>query len=338
MNLAQEPSDGRSHEPVDSSTDKPANKSADESESHSSAPFVWPPVDHSSIEKPRKRVHSDRKPPIQIRSPNRLIESIEVELMGRTSLSFEHWVNRTGWTPENQNEYCWRCAGSIGAHESDGDGCAQCRSKSLPWERAVRLGRYESPLREEVLSLKFRGWRPAGTGLGKHLGLALSTQLKHAQIDPTDVVLVPVPMHRYRRMARGVDHTMLLCRSASKASGCRTYPVVRTRYRPEQVGLSMTARAKNIRDSFFVQKSASRFIRRSHDRGVRLYIMIDDVRTTGATMVAACRSLRSALNSALIDQKQDNSDGDSTPKIWMGCIVVAGETNRKQEREHSDAH
>lgn len=274
--------------------------------------FTWPP-------KEAPTTTTKAPDPIQIRVPHPLIESIEVHLLGRSGLAFDQWALQTGWARDGAADYCWRCGGSIGGHEADGEGCADCRDKTLPWDRAIRLGSYNKVIRQEVLALKFAGWRPTGDGLGMHLGLAIREQLEHAQIDPENAVLVPIPMHRFRRVARGVDHTLVLARAAAKSSGSDVLPVLSTRWRPEQVGLSMTARARNIKDAFFFSKSGLRAMEKSMAQERRVYILIDDVRTTGATFVAAGKAFKSAIKREL----RTNSDLDEHVEIWVACIGVA---------------
>ena len=281
--------------------------------------FMWPPKE----QEPGPLL---RPPPTPIHLPNRLVESIETQLLGRTGLAFDKWVQRTGWTRDLSHAFCWRCGGSVGEHESDGDGCATCRSKSLPWDRAVRLGRYKGILREEILALKFHAWRPTGKGLGEHLGLSIRNQLERAQIAPDRVVLVPIPMHRFRRLSRGIDHTMVLAKAASASSGCKVASLLSTRYRPEQVGLSMTARARNMKGAFFVSGSSQRKLRRSIAQNRRVCVLIDDVRTTGATFVAACKALKLGLKDAGATNSGADSGGLGACMIWICCIGVAGES------------
>ncbi len=290
---------------------------AGQSDTSATDMFTWPPKEAPTP--PPKAPE-----PIQIRVPHPLIESIEVHLLGRTGLAFDQWALQTGWARDGSADYCWRCGGSIGGHETDGEGCADCRDKKLPWDRAIRLGRYKDVIRQEVLALKFAGWRPTGDGLGMHLGLAILEQLEHAQISPESAVLVPIPMHRFRRVARGVEHTLVLARAAAKSSGSDVLPVLSTRWRPEQVGLSMTARARNIKGAFFFSKSGMRAMKKTIAQERRVYILIDDVRTTGATFVAASKALKTAIE----DELRTNSDFKGQIEIWTACIGVASEYRR----------
>ena len=284
--------------------------------------FVWPP--EPTGETPTPPPATQPISPSSRCLPHPLLESIELDLLGRTGLAFDRWAERTGWARDDVSDYCWRCGGSVGPHETDGEGCSDCRTKALPWDRALRLSRYQGVIRDEVLALKFNAWRPTGVGLGKHLGWAIGDELERAQVDPHQALLIPVPMHRLRRMARGVDHTLVLARSASVACGVRVRPVLRARHRPEQVGLSPTARALNIRDAFFVSRRARRALGGDRGEMARVWVLIDDVRTTGATFVSASRALRAALRASGMKRVDQ-------PQIWVCSVGVAGERRRVPE-------
>ena len=289
-----------------------------ESELDDQSAFQWPPKVSSPVVRPISK-------PIKIRLPHPLVESVETDLLGRIGIAFDLWAQQSGWVRDPANRYCWRCAGSVGVHEADGEGCATCRSISLPWDRAIRLSRYHKTIRQEVLMLKFGAWRPTGRGLGMHLGLAIKDRLAAAQIPADQVVLVPIPMHWRRRMVRGIDHTLILARAAAQSSGCRVQQLLHARLRAEQVGMSKTARARNMKNAFFLTKLDHVRVKKSMAQNRRLCILIDDVRTTGATFVSASKALKTAFS----DEFGGNLGQGQHARIWIACIGVAGETRRE---------
>lgn len=258
-----------------------------------------------------------------------MLESIETRLLGRTTLAFDRWAARTGWRPDAPSAYCWRCGSSVGPHEASGDGCAECRGLRVAWDRALRLARYDGAVRDAMLALKFHALRQSGVGLGAHLGEVIRTSLALAQVEPYEAVLAPIPTHRWRRIARGVDHTLVLARAAALTSGCRVRRVLGVERRPLQVGLSATARAANIRGAFSLSRRGSRLLASSGGgRGEprpRVWVLIDDVRTTGATLSAAARTLRAGLKRA---SDEDSGGEKEKPEIWVACAAVAGENRR----------
>ncbi|MDF1809093.1 MAG: hypothetical protein P1U42_05300 [Phycisphaerales bacterium] len=285
--------------------------------------FDWPPA---SIETNLPLETSDSSQILKQSAFAALFESIEQHLLGRNGIAFDKWATKTGWQRDPIEAYCWRCGGSVGQHESDGEGCATCRSKPLPWDRAIRLGLYQGILRNEVLTLKFKAWRPTGRGLGLHLGYAIKEQLERAQIQPHQVAIVPIPMHRIRRISRGVDHTQVLASAASQVVGCPILRILDAKHRQEQVGLSKTARAKNIRGAFTISERKANSIRRRYLKKIRVFILLDDVRTTGATFVAAGKALKSSFGTNSVEFTEEFG----LNSIWICSVGVAGEGRRSE--------
>jgi predicted amidophosphoribosyltransferase len=121
-------------------------------------------------------------------------------------------------------------------------------------------------------------------------GLAAS-----AEVDRTaDVALVPVPSRRTAVRARGQDATLRLTRRAAavlRRAGCdvEVLPVVRiVRGLADQAGLDARERAANLHGALAVPDRLAR-----HVRG-RPVVVVDDVITTGASIVEAARALRAA--------------------------------------------
>ena len=282
-------------------------------ESPGTAPFVWPPAPHA--DEPI-RTDAPVEPDAGLsrpRAPGPAARA-ESDLLGVRSVSFARWARATGWSPDRFGAFCWRCAGSVGPHEVDGNGCGSCRDKSLAWDRAARLGLYEGGIRAGVTELKFGRWRRTGAELGAAMGERLADLMGAGGFEPQEVVLVPVPSSWRRRMSRGVDHTGVLARAAGRRAGVPVIRGLSRRHTPPQVGLSATARAANIRGVFRAGPALERLA--AKDPGPRAVVVLDDVRTTGATMTAACRVVRKTV-------------GRKT-EIWALTAVVA--SDRRSDR------
>ena len=96
-------------------------------------------------------------------------------------------------------------------------------------------------------------------------------------------LVVPVPLHRRRRRARGFNQAEELARHL----GPRCQPVLRrTRATPSQTDLPAADRHANVRNAFALRRRA--------DVAGLTVLLVDDVSTTGATLQACARALRLA--------------------------------------------
>ena len=186
-----------------------------------------------------------------------------------------------GWQADSDKDYCPRCGASAGEGSVTPRGCAFCLNKRFPWQRLTRLGFYGEPLNEWIKDLKFhRRWR-YGEWLGEQLAQALS-----GPGEPARQIVCPVPMHRLRRWRRGYNQADLIAKAVADARSWRYAPILkRTRHTPPQTAIPPSRRHDNVRHSFDIEPV---------DLAGYDVILIDDVKTTGATLSACTRLLSHA--------------------------------------------
>jgi len=167
--------------------------------------------------------------------------------------------------------YCPRCGATLGPHLPGGDdGCYDCPQPMPRFRRLVRLGPYAPPLRGAVKRLKYQRRFRSPDRLA-----CLLAEAVEARCDGLDVV-VGVPMHWMRRLARGWDHAGVLARGVARRLGLPVADgLTRVRNTPPQVHLSASRRAANVRGAFAAARP-------DEFRGARV-LLVDDVLTTGAT-------------------------------------------------------
>lgn len=217
-----------------------------------------------------------------------------------------------GFMPDGPGTYCPKCG--LTAERDLGQGCCDdCTSRRPAWHRIVRLGTYTPPLADVIRQIKFSQWRRLGQDLGVLLGRQLAEQL------PTPrprIVLVPVPMSWRRRVFRGMDHSLAICRGVREGMGgeARIAKLLKRRHGPSQLQVLPSERSGNV--GRMIQPR--RFGFRSASEAT-LVIVVDDVMTTGATMRASCRAVGEGLAAvgagrrevwALVAARTQLPDGD----------------------------
>lgn len=103
-------------------------------------------------------------------------------------------------------------------------------------------------------------------------------------------VVIPIPLNRWRLLYRRYNQSAILAMEVSRRTGIEVAPLalVRTKQTPSQVGLSIEERRLNMAGAFMVPPG------RQAEIAGRRVLLIDDVITTGATVNAAARALKSA--------------------------------------------
>ncbi|MFN3524022.1 MAG: ComF family protein [Phenylobacterium sp.] len=103
-------------------------------------------------------------------------------------------------------------------------------------------------------------------------------------------VIAPVPIHRWRLLARRYNQAAEIARPLARLAG-RPYladALVRTRATPSQAGRSGSGRRRNVAGAFAVPEAKARRV------AGRAVLLIDDVLTTGATAEGCARALLAA--------------------------------------------
>ncbi len=154
-----------------------------------------------------------------------------------------------------------------------------CRRTDHPWLRAGFT--WNEPLRALVHAFKFSGAVELAAPL---VDAALDTAGFAAVARPD--AIVAVPLHRVRRRERGYDQAEALARAFAECTGA---PLVRGLERPcatrQQAKLDAAGRRTNVAGAFRALPAAATLA------GGRVAV-VDDVVTTGATMLAAIDALR----------------------------------------------
>jgi len=174
-------------------------------------------------------------------------------------------------------ERCWRCNRLIPGSRT----CESCRHTGSP-AKVFIFTDHDGLARQLLTSYKFAHQRTAAGPIAK----AMVQTIRRQKGNLDEYLVVPVPTAASRRRQRGFGHTELLAKHIAWQLQLERREALRRLGHTRQLGSSRQQRLSQLQDSFAVR-------RQSTVKGRRI-LLIDDVLTTGGTIVAAAKVLRQA--------------------------------------------
>jgi ComF family protein len=149
----------------------------------------------------------------------------------------------------------------------------------------------DAAVQDLIRSLKYDGSGAAAALAAAALADYLREELASArQFSPREILLVPIPLHRSRKRERGFNQIEIVLKALppefrdGALSLLAPEVLVRAKATRQQAKLSRKERVKNVAGAFEVPHPSR--IKNTH------IFLIDDVATTGATLVNAGKSLK----------------------------------------------
>lgn len=155
--------------------------------------------------------------------------------------------------------------------------CAQCRSK-LPFQEVYIAGERKLELEKLLNDYKFNRVYAAYLSLAAILD-GITPLL------PKNAVVVPIPTITKHIRVRGYDHTKLIAKSFAKKRNLSCSQVLERKTNTVQLGSNAAMRRQQARQAYRCRAKLNED---------RLYILIDDIATTGATLIEAAKCLQGA--------------------------------------------
>lgn len=171
-----------------------------------------------------------------------------------------------------------------------------CEDCQLPLDALFVGGWREGVLAKLVKEYKYQAVRAAGEVLVEILDKVIPEL-------PVDTIVVPLPTIGRHVRERGLDHTLLLAKKLARSRGWKYQQILRRAEDTVQVGTKAAERQEQAKRAY----EAARMV----DNEVT-YLLLDDVWTTGASMLAAVDRLRQA-----------------GAKSVMGAVLVVGRDQQK---------
>lgn len=175
--------------------------------------------------------------------------------------------------------------------------CAQKTKNAKPTKlgNIFSAANYHDPaIKKSIWLLKYRGIKSIAKPLAELVFLRLCLHLNIGAInsedeflDPTEWMIIPIPLSKKRLKERGYNQTELLARSISDKT---KIPLVldvlyKNRHTETQVSIKNKAqRIENLKNAFSVKNRGS-----MRNKNI---ILVDDVTTTGTTIAEATKTLR----------------------------------------------
>jgi ComF family protein len=187
-----------------------------------------------------------------------------------------------------------RCAACDARCDRTAAFCPPCAS-SVERERSddpasIAAFVYGGAVADAIARMKYHRRPDLARPLGELLGGAVAARA----VALRDAVAVPVPLHASRLAERGFNQSAIIARGVSRRLNIPLLPraLVRVRDTPQQAALDREQRIANVAGAFRARPSAS--------IAGRTVVLVDDVRTTGATIDACAGVLASAGATSIV--------------------------------------
>lgn len=176
---------------------------------------------------------------------------------------------------------CRKCGKEI--YDEAVEYCRDCSTKAHDYDWGFSLMNYDDMGRKIISDFKYHNRRDNADFLAEEIINRCQLQFKLMEGD----VLVPVPLHFWKKRVRGFNQSEVLAKKLGELTGIPVGKdmLIRVKNTKPQKSLEHNQRTRNLRNAFKIKRIA---------KGLKRVILVDDIYTTGSTIDACARVLKSA--------------------------------------------
>ena len=183
--------------------------------------------------------------------------------------------------PKLEGLICHKCSLPL---PDGGATCPDCKSnKDIYFEILKAPYTYSIQIQKLIKKLKYS----RKTFLAKDLSIQLASFILEENIDKNIDIVVPVPMHWFKKWKRGYNQAELLAENVAKLINKPMYnALIRTKYTKPQFNLKKNERYKNLKNMFVLNKKYVEILKNKR------ILLIDDIATTCSTVNQCSKVIR----------------------------------------------
>ena len=191
----------------------------------------------------------------------------------------------TCWSSLNfiTKPYCRICCFEFSFDPGEGnDICLKCSATPPAFDLARSVLRFDEHSKKLIHALKYHD----STFVAANFAKIIFNMHKDLVADAD--FIIPVPMHKWKRLFRLYNQSQILASEIAYLSGKKMVPdiLLKTKHTKSQTGLSKKHREENLKGSINVMKN-------DKIKGSNI-VLVDDVMTTGSTVHLCSQKLKKA--------------------------------------------
>ncbi len=177
--------------------------------------------------------------------------------------------------------WCASCGRPFAFAQGEGAQCVSCLKKKPNHDGVRAVVGYDEKSSLLPLRLKYGARLGVAELIGRHM-------LRFLDEIPSDALIIPVPLHRWRLWSRGFNQSVLIGKALSRQSGLAIKGEILTRKKATPPLRHMSAKQRRA----VVNKVFEISIDAKPQLSGKTIILVDDVYTTGATADACAKLLK----------------------------------------------